>query len=278
MSRVSLLEGASVSAGLIFAYALASAWNARFVAPYRPILERIDVPLPPSSQAPRGFRIGFVTDTHVGPIVGPINVSRALDLLLAAEPEILLLGGDYICASSRHTEATADVLSAAARRVPLGAFAVLGNHDYSNDAARMIDRLERNGIRVLRNQAFPNAYGAGELWIVGIDDAILGTPDVNRAFDAVPREGPAIALWHEPDWAELAAWQGAVLQLSGHSHGGQVRLPLLGNIAAPTGGRRFVAGLNDAAGMPVYTSRGVGIFRPPVRFRCPPEVTLLTLR
>jgi predicted MPP superfamily phosphohydrolase len=70
---------------------------------------------------------------------------------------------------------------------------------------------------------------------------------------------------------------GAFLQLSGHSHGGQVRLPILGTIAAPAGGRRFVAGLNFATGMPVYTTRGVGVYRPPVRFRCAPEITLVTL-
>jgi uncharacterized protein len=87
----------------------------------------------------------------------------------------------------------------------------------------------------------------------------------------------AITLWHEPDWAECVVKYGAFLQLSGHSHGGQVRLPLVGPITAPAGGKRFVKGLNFAAGMPVYTTRGVGVYRPPVRFRCPPEVTLLTL-
>jgi uncharacterized protein len=254
------------------------ACHSRFVAPFAPVLEQIEIALPADFGAPRGLRIGFVTDTHIGPLVGPDRVSRALNLLLAAAPDILLFGGDYISESPRYAEIAADVLGRAARRTPLGAAAVLGNHDYSNDAERMTDRLTRNGIRVLRNEAIPVGANGGEVWIVGIDDAILGSPDVDRAFSSVAADAPAIALWHEPDWAEVAAQHGALLQLSGHSHGGQVRLPIAGEAAAPTGGRRYVKGLHVAAGMPIYTSRGVGIFRPPVRFRCPPEVTLLTLR
>ena len=115
------------------------------------------------------------------------------------------------------------------------------------------------------------------MWIAGIDDALLGSPDPLSAFARVPPGARPVALWHEPDWAEHVVQHGAFVQLSGHSHGGQVRLPVAGAIAAPEGGRQFVHGLNFAAGMPIYTTRGVGVFRPPVRFRCPPEVTLVTL-
>jgi predicted MPP superfamily phosphohydrolase len=225
-----------------------------------------------------GLRIGFASDTHVGPFVRGADVGRALDLLVKATPDLLLLGGDFICESPRYAEEAAEALGEAARRAPLGALAVLGNHDYACDAPLLIGALERVGIRVLRNEAARVVVGERELWIAGIDDGMLGTPDQARAFAAVPPGAAALALWHEPDWAEATARHGAILQISGHSHGGQVRLPLLGGIAAPAGGRRFVSGLSDAAGMPVYTSRGVGVYRPPVRILCPPEVTLLTLR
>jgi predicted MPP superfamily phosphohydrolase len=86
-----------------------------------------------------------------------------------------------------------------------------------------------------------------------------------------------LALWHEPDYAEASAELGAFAQLSGHSHGGQVRLPGIGPLVLPLGGARYVMGLNDANGMPVYTTRGVGVYLPPLRFNCPPEVTLVTL-
>ena len=205
------------------------------------------------------------------------DVDRALALLHTARPDLLLLGGDYICESPRFAPDAAAVLGEHAAATPLGALAVLGNHDYSCDAPRLTSLLERRGIRVLRNEPARVQTDSGDLWIAGIDDAILGTPDVPRAFAAIPREGAVVALWHEPDWAAETAGFGPLLQLSVHRHGGQVRMPLLGNIAAPGGGRRYVAGMNDAAGMPIYTSRGVGVFRPPIRFRCPPEVTLIAL-
>ncbi|MBA2596160.1 MAG: metallophosphoesterase [Chloroflexia bacterium] len=221
--------------------------------------------------------MGFVADTHVGPIISAQDVGRALSLLHPANPEILLLGGDYLCDSPRFINEAAAVLGDFASSVRYGAVAVLGNHDYSNDGCRVAAELERRGIRVLRNESTRVMTDAGDLWIAGIDDAILGAPDPNRTFAQIPENAAVVALWHEPDWAEEAGARGALLQLSGHSHGGQIRIPLIGNIAAPPGGRRYFAGLNAAVGMPVYTSRGVGIYRPPVRLRCPPEVTLVTL-
>ena len=171
----------------------------------------------------------------------------------------------------------ASVIGDFAAFAPHGALAVLGNHDYSNDARRLTAQFERRGIQVLVNDAARISTASGDVWIVGIDDAMLSTPDLERAFRAVTRDAPAIVLWHEPDLAHQAARFGPLIQLSGHSHGGQIRLPMIGHIAAPSGGRRYVAGMHSVDGMRVYTSRGVGVYRPPVRFRCPPEVTLFTL-
>jgi predicted MPP superfamily phosphohydrolase len=222
--------------------------------------------------------MGFVSDTHVGPVISARDVDRAMALLFTAEPDILLLGGDYLSESPRYIAETAAVLGSYVPAARLGVLAVLGNHDYSNDARRVAKSFEKRGIQVLINTSARIVHGAADFWVAGIDDAILGQPDPAAAFAAVPDSAPVFALWHEPDWAEETARRGALFQISGHSHGGQVRLPLLGNLAAPPGGRCFVSGIHEIAGMPVYTSRGVGVFRPPVRFRCPPEVTLLTLR
>jgi len=251
--------------------------RARHVAPYRPILERVEIRIPSGMRTPPRLRIGLVADTHVGSVVRPPDIDRALTLLLATEPDLLLFGGDYVSESPRHITDAAAVLGNAASATRFGSLAVLGNHDYSNGAERMTAELEKRGIRVLRNDSACVGDDPGELWIAGIDDALLGSPDPERAFSGVPPGARALALWHEPDLAECAAQHGAFLQLSGHSHGGQVRLPVVGTVAAPTGGRRFVEGLNYAEGMPIYTTRGVGVYRPPVRFRCSPEVTLVTL-
>jgi predicted MPP superfamily phosphohydrolase len=260
-----------LTAGLLGGGAVA--WHARHRAPHQVILKHLRIGDPLTSGT--DLRIGFVTDTHVGPTMNAADLDRAMQLIMAEEPDLLLLGGDYVSESPRYLPETADVIGAYASAAPLGTFAVFGNHDYANDAPRMERLLSSKGVRVLRNEAAH--LGGPRLWIAGIDDAILSTPDVARTFEAVPENAPVVALWHEPDGADEVARYGAMLQLSGHSHGGQVRLPGIGHISTPPGGRRYVSGLNNASGMPVYTSHGVGAYRPPVRYRCAPEVTLVSL-
>jgi uncharacterized protein len=269
-------RGAVIATGAVVAFAEAGR-RARYQAPYRPVLERVTIQVPTGIATPPRLRIGFMADTHLGSVIRAADVDRALALLLAAGPDLLLFGGDYVSESPRHISDAAVVLGNAAHSTRFGAIAILGNHDHANGAGRMTAALEKRGVQVLRNESARVGDATGELWIAGIDDAVLGSPDPERAFAGTPSSARAISLWHEAGWAERVVKYGAFLQLSGHSHGGQVRLPLVGPIAAPAGGKRFVKGLNFAAGMPVYTTRGVGVYRPPVRFRCPPEVTLLTL-
>lgn len=251
--------------------------RARYRNPYAVKLESVVIGDERDSGETVPLRIAFVTDTHVGPAISAAYVDRAMQLVMDEEPDLLLLGGDFVCESPRYIADAAAVVGAYAERARLGAFAVLGNHDYSNDAPRLAAHLERKGIHVLRNEAAPVPESDGKYWIVGVDDAILSRPDPDAAFAPVPASATALALWHEPDWAEESAAHGAIAQLSGHSHGGQVRLPIVGHVAAPAGGKRYVSGMNWANGMPIYTSRGVGVYRPPVRLRCSPEVTLVSL-
>jgi predicted MPP superfamily phosphohydrolase len=252
--------------------------GARHRAPYQPRLEHVDLDGRLASRGMPPIRVGFVTDTHVGPVIRARDVDRALALLFASPPDLLLLGGDFICESPRYIPEAARVLGDYASSPRYGTLAVLGNHDYSNDAPRLVRALERRGVSVLRNEATAIAHGGEPLWVAGIDDALLGRPDPDAAFASVPEKNSAIALWHEPDWAERLARFAPIIQLSGHSHGGQVRLPVLGAVATPSGGRAFPGGLHEAGDARVYTSRGVGVYRPPVRFRCSPEVTLVTIR
>lgn len=250
--------------------------NAVGRAPFRAVLERVAIPLPPVHRPLAGLTVGFVTDVHLGPAISDAAARRAAALLAPERVDLLLLGGDYISESPRYAERAANALAPLIASTRFGTLAVLGNHDLANDAARVAAALRAAGADVLRNEARSIETDRGPLWVAGIDDALLGHPDPDAAFAAVPRGAPSIALWHQPDWAERSAAQGALLQLSGHSHGGQIRLPLVGAPLTPQGGHRFVAGIHHAAGMPVYTSRGLGVFRPPARFFCPPEVTLVT--
>lgn len=253
-------------------------YRLRHVNPYRPRLERIEFPLPPGAERLDGLRIGFVTDTHVGPFTTVADIRRGLALFDAEPLDLLLLGGDYVSESNLYAPGMADAIGALAARTKLGAIAVLGNHDLPLGANRVRAELERVDVRVLRNEHVTIEWHGARLAIVGIDDTIVGHADPNRAFSGVPVGVPSLALWHEADFAVEAASRGAFAQLSGHTHGGQVRLPVIGSIWLPPDGKQRDLGFFDVDGMPVYVSRGLGVYRPPVRFRCPPEVTLLMLR
>ncbi len=260
---------AAVSCGLLA--------HARHIAPYRPVVQRIALPLPPGHGHLAELTIGFLSDTHVGPSFSIVDLARACHLLASVRPDLVLLGGDYVSETTRYIDEAAPLLATLVRRAPLGGYAVLGNHDMHRRGEPVAAALRSCGIPVLRDRAARVDTGRSSLWVVGIDETLIARGDPAQAFAAVPPGAAALALWHEPDRAAEAARRGAFAQLSGHTHGGQIRLPRIGALVVPPHGRRFVIGLNHADGMPVYTSRGAGVYRPPLRFNCPPEVTLFTL-
>jgi hypothetical protein len=277
MSRRAFALGGLLGAFGAAAVSGVEAYQARYVNPYSPQTEHVSIPVPPGHEGLAGLRIGFITDTHVGPFVSPDDLARATALLAEERPDLVLLGGDYVSESPRYIGAAVEVFGELVDETPLGGFAVLGNHDMYVSPAKVTAGLEAVGIPVLRNQAARVAYGGDTLWIAGIDETLLGHPDPRTAFSQVPDDAAALALWHEPQFAEQAAAKGAFLQLSGHTHGGQIRIPGVGPVGLPVHGKRYVMGLNQAAGMDIYTARGVGVYRPPLRFNCPPEVTVITL-
>ena len=158
---------------------------------------------------------------------------------------------------------------------PRGVYAILGNHDYWTDAEEVTRLLEQNGITVLINDACPLA---DNLWVVGVDDVWSGEVDLDKAMAGVPRTATTILLAHEPDFADQAQGRGFAVQLSGHSHGGQVRVPFTSRPVLPFLAWKYYAGLRTVGDLLVYTSRGMGTMQPPFIFNCRPEVTLLRLQ
>jgi predicted MPP superfamily phosphohydrolase len=129
----------------------------------------------------------------------------------------------------------------------------------------------RNGNRALER-------GGARLWLAGIDSVLGRTSDLQRALTGVPRDEPIILLAHEPDYADHAARFGIDLQLSGHSHGGQVRIPGVRPIYLPPMARKYYAGGYQVGALALYTTRGIGTIGVPFRFACPPEATVVVLR
>lgn len=255
--------------------AAVGAWALR-VAPRRPVLERIEILPPPEHKQLAGLRIGFMTDTHIGPTFRPADLAPAVHLLMTEAPDLMLLGGDFGSESPRYAGLAAAAIGPLAD-APLGAYAVLGNHDMECGATKVVEALEVRGFHVLRNAAVPVNTPNGPLWIAGVDEVTHYNHDAAGTFAQIPEGAAILALWHEPDLADQAAELGAFAQLSGHTHGGQIRFPIVGPLVLPRFGRKYVRGLIQIGAMSLYVSRGAGVYRPPARFRCPPEVTIVTL-
>lgn len=248
------------------------------VAPRRLRLERVVVPLPGLPPGLDGLRIGFLTDIHHDRGRPLALLARGVELLNAAAPDLILLGGDYVNSRAAGFDRCAALLGRL--HAPLGVYAVLGNHDYWAGGDLIAAKVAAAGPVVLRNAARRlDAPGGAPLWLIGLDDAARRHDDFAAALAGVPEDACCLLLAHEPEVADNPAGQDGriALQLSGHTHGGQVVLPFIGPPLLPTLGRGYISGLNQAPTRPVYTSRGLGGVPPYIRLNCPPEVTLLTL-
>ena len=277
MKRRTAIRLLAAFTGIGLILGIVVAWRARFVTPYRARVQNVVVSLPRKHGNLSGLTIAFVTDSHVGPHVKADDLVPVAEQLERIRPDIVLFGGDYICESPRFMKQTAPLMGRMARTARYGAWGVVGNHDLANTRGRVMPPLEAEGISLLANQAVAVETDRGALWIVGVDDALLGSPDLDAAFSGVPVDAASICLWHEPDLAAKAAPYGPFLQLSGHSHGGQVRLPFVGPLSTPLLGQEYVQGRYQIEDMELYVSRGLGVYRPPVRFNCSPELSLIRL-
>jgi predicted MPP superfamily phosphohydrolase len=226
------------------------------------------VGLPPALD---GLRVGFLTDVHLSAMVPASDVTRAVDLLAAARPDVIALGGDYVTDADVSRAAPVAELLAPLASAPLGAFAVLGNHD---DDRVVPTALSARGFTVLRDQRTRLTIRGEAVDIVGLRYWTRRLPDITRA---VRGAGPTtFMLAHDPRRLREAATLDVQLVLAGHTHGGQVVLPGMGAVAA----RRFpvVAGEANEGHCTLFVSRGVGTVFVPVRINCPPEVQVLVLR
>jgi predicted MPP superfamily phosphohydrolase len=257
----------------------------------------------------------LVTDIHAGPFVAPRALATTFHRLQGLEPDLILLGGDLTTATHREFEPAAGAF--AALRAPLGVFAVLGNHDhYSGEPARLRQLIEASGIPVLHNRIAVLERGGARLRLAGIDDLHWGKPELGDllpvtglaahagagegsspgAGAAKAREEPSVSilpagaepapvedappvilLSHNPDVFFDAVWRGVALVLSGHTHGGQIRLPGL-PLAVKMSRYALDEGRYTADGVELVVSRGLGVTGLPLRYACAPEAVFLRLR
>jgi hypothetical protein len=223
------------------------------------------------------LKVAQLTDLHHSLFTPLEEIQRAVHMANHLRPDMVALTGDYVTLSPAYIWPVARALGKL--RARLGVFAILGNHDFQVDPEEITRALRAQRIRVLRNSHCALRSRSGNLWVVGVDDLWWEAADIRAALRSIPARDPKILLCHNPLGIRMAAAHGIDLMLSGHTHGGQVRLPMVGSVYGRSKlGERFVEGWNRLDGTQIYVSRGIGKVLVPLRFGCPAEITILHLR
>ncbi|MCL4263164.1 MAG: metallophosphoesterase [Anaerolineae bacterium] len=223
-----------------------------------------------------GYRLVQVSDIHLGNWVTAERWQGIVRLINAQEPDTIALTGDFI---SYVLDGVLDDLAAGLSRLQARdvILAVMGNHDHWMDVGRVRQTLAASGVMELQNSVYTLRRDTAVLHIAGVDNITVKADDLPTVLAALPPDGPAILLAHEPDFAETSAATGRfALQLSGHSHGGQVVLPRVGPMRGPLF-KQYPNGRYQVGQMVQYTNRGVGTNAIRLRYRCKPEITVITL-
>lgn len=252
----------------------ADAW---FVEPRWIDVVRRDVPIEGLGAGWHGATVALLSDTHCGPLHAPSYVERAVELTNELNPDVVLLLGDYVHQGGKHI--APGIAPFASIRATEGVFAVVGNHDHWDGLDLTLAALKRARIPALINRASTLVRGGDPLTVGGVGDFMEGMQLPEITFRGVRRSTPRILMSHNPDYAEhLPEGVRVDLMVSGHTHGGQVRIPAYGAPVLPSRyGRKYQQGLVQGPRCRVYVTRGVGTIYPPVRFLCRPEITLLRL-
>lgn len=243
-------------------------------------IENISIILPRLPKQFSGFRIVQISDIHAGEQFMPDHLDDVVEKILEINPDILVITGDFVDSSERMTEGvlteTGKMLNVLSREIPT--FAVMGNHDYWWNVEKVRSMLHSSNIRELRNDFHIIQKEDSKIYLCGVDDFWMKESDLGNILARLPDEDCAILLVHEPDFADKSSKHDRFdLQISGHSHGGQISIPFYGPIRLPRHGIKYHTGLYKVENMYQYTNRGIGMASPYVRFNCRPEITVFTL-
>lgn len=275
--RTSLI--ASADAALTAAVAAAGVHAyARFVEPRWVEVVRLELPLPGLAPEFDGYRIVQISDLHLDGRTSARRTSRFLRLVNGQRPDLVAITGDFVTVDSARF--AGDVAALLRRLAPRDAtVAVLGNHDHQSDPEPIREALRDAGAVDLSNAVHTVRRGEAALHVAGVDCVWEHKNRLDLVLVSLPPAGAAVLLAHEPDFADISAATGRfALQLSGHSHGGQVHLPLLGPPRLTQLAERYFIGRYQVDGMALYVNRGLGMLPPRIRFLCRPEITVIVLR
>jgi uncharacterized protein len=224
-----------------------------------------------------GYRLVQISDFHIGTWANRQRLARAIQQVNNLQPDLVAITGDFVTRDPERYEQDLIHLLGSIKAVD-GCVAVLGNHDHWSDAKIVRRILKRSGVIELNNATLTIQRRIATLHLAGVDDILMGFDDLESVLTKLPSDGAAILLAHEPDFAaRSAASRRFDLQISGHTHGGQVHLPKFGPVVLPQQGRKYPCGLYQVNEMILYTNRGLGTADIQLRYNCPAEITLFEL-
>lgn len=229
------------------------------------------------------FKIIQFSDTHLGFHYKVDQLDKIVETINKQNPDVVIFTGDLIDEPNKYqySEEIIPILSSIS--APFGKFSIYGNHDHGGYGTNLYREIMiDSGFTVLQNNSERiKLLDGSTLYIVGLDDAMLGKPNFEKAVSGIPKDSYKILLAHEPDLATVAVQHGIQLQLSGHSHGGQVKIPFFGPLITPPYSEQYYEGFYDLKhfdnNLTLYVNRGIGTTRLPFRFLSKPELTLFTL-
>lgn len=254
---------------------LTEAARSALTEPFRLTVEHQKIQLRRLPAELDGFRIVQLSDVHHSPFTSREQIERAVETANNLKPDLVALTGDYVSKERAYAAPCAELMGKL--RARHGVYAVLGNHDHWTDAALITDLLRAEGINVLVNQGMRFEKNGAAFWLAGVDDTMVGLEDISLAMAGSRADEFKLLLAHNPIILRRAARAGVDLVLSGHTHGGQVSLRSEKS-ASGRPRRRLLKGLARQGDTQIYVTRGLGTVVLPVRFGCPPEVSLLELR
>jgi predicted MPP superfamily phosphohydrolase len=240
-------------------------------------VDTLQVNVPELDPAFDNYRIVQITDIHLGHWMSPERLSGVVDMVNQLEADVVVITGDFV---SYVFESLRDsmVQSLEAIQAKEAKLAILGNHDHWLGPDKVRDVLQESGVTELDNKVYPIARQGAKLYIAGVDDVMVHADRLDLVLENLPEDGPAMLLAHEPDFADQSSETGRFfLQLSGHSHGGQIVWPGIGALIRGPYFFKYPLGLYHVNGMLQYTNRGIGTHSFRLRLNCPPEITLILL-
>lgn len=237
-------------------------------------LERVGIGLERLPKKLDGLKIIHLSDTHHSPFTNIEHIARAVKIANRLRPDMFLLTGDYVSHNAEYIAPVAKVLGEL--RSEFGTFACLGNHDHWTDPELVAHLFRGEGINVLINEGFRMQARGASFWLAGVDDYMAGKTDLISAMRGSYPDEMKLLLAHNPIIFRQSVRAGVDLTLSGHTHGGQVKIRDEEKRILPR--RKLSSGLHRRKGAQVYITRGIGTVVLPVRYQCPPEISLLELR